>query len=289
MKPLYLTPLFALLLFFSITNANAKGSGLKVHCDGENIGAEISVNGVFKGECSLAPLVIEVAPGRLKLRAEKGTREFEKDIRVGDGVLQPVDVVLAKRLSAAEQAVINSLGMVSIPGRNYELGKFEVSQLIWRTVMGSNPSHFNNCGDSCPVEGVNWNDIQIFLQKLNTITGEKYRLPTEEEWEYACYGGSKTKYCGGNNFDAVGWSGENSGDQMHPSGQKQANGYGLYDMSGNVSEWMSDCWEGDCSQHLNRGGAWSNFTYFLEAACRTHAPSSSIMEHGGFRLARTLP
>jgi hypothetical protein len=297
MKPLYFSPLFVLLLLFSSVNANAKGSGLKVHCEGEDAGAEISVNGVFKGECSLAPLVIEVAPGRLKLRVEKGDREFEKDVRVGDGVLQPVDVVLAKHMSAAEQAVINNLGMVPIPGRNYEMGKFEVTQLLWITVMGSNPSNLHceprtitNCAaNNNPVEQVSWNDIQEFLQKLNAMTGKQYRLPTEEEWEYACYGGSETEYCGGGNLDAVGWYEGNSGKQTHPSGQKQANSYGLYDMSGNVWEWMSDCWEGDCAERVIRGGSWYNDPQVARASNRNRNGVANRNVGIGFRLARTLP
>jgi formylglycine-generating enzyme required for sulfatase activity len=216
---------------------------------------------------------------------------------VGDGVLQPVDVVLAKHMSAAEQVMTNSLGMVPIPDRNYEMGKFELTQLIWRTVMGSNPS-IDRCdpstvacqSDNNPVERVSWNDIQEFLQKLNAMTGKQYRLPTEEEWEYACYGGSQTEYCGGNNLDAVGWYDHNGGNKTHPSGQKQANGYGLYDMTGNVMEWMSDCMVGDCSRRMVRGGSWNDGPKMARAS---YSNSSHQAAAGhfllGFRLSRTLP
>ncbi len=122
--------------------------------------------------------------------------------------------------------------MVRIQGKKYEIGKYVVTQSEWKAVMGSNPSHNNKCGDNCPVEGVSWNDAQEYIQKLNANTGRQYRLPTEDEWEYACYGGSKTTYCGGNDLNVVGWADGNSfWGSTHPVGQKQANGYGLYDMT----------------------------------------------------------
>ena len=177
--------------------------------------------------------------------------------------------------------------MVRIPGKNYEMGKYVVTQKEWRDIMGNNPSHFSNCGDNCPVEEVSWNDIQEFLQKLNAKTGRQYRLPNEEEWEYACYGGYKTEYCGGNDPDSVAWYDKNSNRTTHPVGQKQANGYGLYDMSGNVWEWMQN--ESNGGRAL-RGGPWNVNSDFLRAADRNdgYAPANRDISIG-FRLARTLP
>jgi len=180
--------------------------------------------------------------------------------------------------------------MVSIPGKNYELGKYLVTQGQWKAVMGNNPSYFSNCGDTCPVERVSWNDAQEFIQKLNTKTGKQYRLPTEAEWEYACYGRSKTEYCGGNAPDAVAWYDKNSGSTTHPVGQKQANGYGLYDMSGNVWEWMQDCYDSSCGQRVLRGGSWYGIVKYLRAARRFYSYNPVIREGDvGFRVARTLP
>ena len=192
------------------------------------------------------------------------------------------------KIKEAEEAA-KGPAMVRIPGRNYELGKYEVTQKEWRDIMGDNPSHFTQCGDDCPVENVSWDDTQHFLAKLNQKTGKQYRLPKEAEWEVACYGGSQTEYCGGNDIDAVAWYNGNSGGQTHPVGQKQANGYGLYDMSGNVWEWMDDCWEGDCEGRVMRGGSWDSTPRNVSAVFRYWYDTSIRTIIIGFRLARTLP
>ena len=131
---------------------------------------------------------------------------------------------------------------------SYLIGKHEVTQALWEEVMGSNPSH-NKQGGDYPVECVSWNDCQEFIGKLNARTGMQFRLPREAEWEYAARGGDRSKgykYAGSDNLDEVGWYDENSGFHTHPVGEKKANELGLYDMSGNVSEWCQD-WYGDYS------------------------------------------
>ncbi|HTN94122.1 MAG TPA: formylglycine-generating enzyme family protein [Gallionella sp.] len=179
--------------------------------------------------------------------------------------------------------------MVPVPGRNYEIGKYEVTQAEWRSVMGDNPSKFADCGDNCPVEKVSWDDTQHYLQKLNALTGRNYRLPTEAEWEYACYGGVKSEYCGGEDVDAVAWTDSKGNQQTHPVGLKQANGYGLYDMSGNVMEWTDGCWEGNCAQRVFRGGSWLNDPQDARVPYRIWFITSIRNGSGGFRLARTIP
>ena len=144
---------------------------------------------------------------------------------------------------------------------------------------------------------VNWNDAQAYISWLSKKAGKQYRLPKEIEWEYACYGGSQTEYCGSNDINAVAWYGYdegssdkgNSSQRTQPVGQKQANGYGLYDMSGNAWEWMEDCWEGDCTKRVSRGGSYGSFTQVIHAAHRFGVDTSDRNSHGGFRLARTLP
>lgn len=156
---------------------------------------------------------------------------------------------------------------------DYYIGQTEVTQALWEAVMGSNPS--DSKGGNLPVERVSWDDCQLFIQKLNQLTGKQFRLPTEAEWEYAARGGRKSrgyKYAGGNNIDSVAWCDGNSGNETHPVATKQANELGIYDMSGNVLEWCSD-WCGDYTSssqsdpqgsssgsfRVIRGGCYYNF------------------------------
>jgi hypothetical protein len=204
--------------------------------------------------------------------------------------LKPVDgklMSLAQAQAWEEKEVVEKgFAMIRIPGKNYEMGKYDVTQKGWRDIMGNSPSHFSSCGDTCPVEEVSWNDVHEFIQKLNAKTGKQYRLPTEKEWEYACYGGSRTEYCGGSNLDSVAWYDKNSNSTTHPVGQKQANGYGLYDMSGNVDQWMQNEYNGG---RALRGGPWLGSSGDLRAAYRDLIDPTNRNSIIGFRLARTLP
>lgn len=162
----------------------------------------------------------------------------------------------------------------SVTVGSFYMGDTEVTQLLWKVVMGSNPSNWK--GNTLPVEGVSWEDCQEFIRKLNDLTGKNFRLPTEAEWEYAARGGRKSKgykYSGSNNANDVAWY---MGSNNHEQGPqkikgKQANELGLYDMSGNVWEWCED-WYGNYSSnaqtnpkgpskgtyHVVRGGSWFN-------------------------------
>ena len=184
---------------------------------------------------------------------------------------------------------------------DFYIGKYEVTQGQWQRIMGNNPSYYKNCGDNCPVEQVSWNDIQQFIQRLNNQSGKQYRLPTEAEWEYAARSGGKSeKYAGGNDVDAVAWYDGNSGRETHPVGQKQPNGLGLYDMSGNVWEWCSD-WYGEKyygqsfrdnpdgpssgSYRVLRGGSWLNKPRYVRVAIRVRYFPVYRSSYYGFRLA----
>ncbi len=188
----------------------------------------------------------------------------------------------------------------------FAIGKTEVTQQQWHAVMGNDPSNFAGCGDSCPVEQVSWDDTQAFIKKLNAKTGKQYRLPTEAEWEYACRAGSQQEYCGSDNADNVSWNSFNSGSFLfntpHPAATKQANAFGLYDMSGNVWEWVEDnyhdsyngapadgsAWLGG-SMHVLRGGSWGYDQKFSRAAARSKFGANFRYYSYGFRLVRTLP
>ena len=135
----------------------------------------------------------------------------------------------------------------SVTLSSYYIGKTEVTQALWKAVMGRNPSYFK--GDNFPVENVSWYDCQEFIRKLNSLTDQNFRLPTEAEWEFACRGGNNSrgyKYSGSDNIDNVAWYFSNSDQTAHPVATKSPNELGIYDMSGNVDEWCSD-WYGDYS------------------------------------------
>jgi formylglycine-generating enzyme required for sulfatase activity len=176
---------------------------------------------------------------------------------------------------------------VVIP-RGFWMGKYEVTQAEWERVMGSNPSYFQQCGGDCPVEQVSWEDVQIFISKLNGV-GSSYRLPSDEEWEYACLGDKKTTYCGGITFDKVGWYEGNSGETTHPAGKKKPNSYGLYDMSGNVWEWTLDDVKG-YDLYVSRGGGWDSSLDVIEylggISGRNSGGPAGRNYKVGFRLVR---
>ena len=185
-----------------------------------------------------------------------------------------------------------------ILSNDYYMGKYEVTQALWQTVMGSNPSYFK--GDNLPVEQVSWNDCQEFISKLNGITGRKFRLPTEAEWEYAARGGKQSngyRYSGSNHISDVAWYDRNSERKTYPVGTKQVNELGLYDMSGNVCEWCQD-WYGSYSnssqtnpagvfsgsRRVGRGGCWGYYEWYCRLSYRCSYPSDFRNYDLGFRL-----
>lgn len=182
--------------------------------------------------------------------------------------------------------------------RRYYIGQTEVTQALWQTVMGNNPSDFT--GSRKPVENVSWDDCQKFISKLNSLTGKHFRLPTEAEWEYASRGGNKSQcyvYSGSNNLDDVAWYADNSNDVTHDVGTKQGNELGIFDMSGNVLEWCSD-WYGDYSDKAKRnprgakkglyrvvrGGSWLNKVDHCRSSYRNCMSSDERNANLGFRI-----
>ncbi|HEX8068733.1 MAG TPA: formylglycine-generating enzyme family protein, partial [Pyrinomonadaceae bacterium] len=183
--------------------------------------------------------------------------------------------------------------------QGFFIGKYQVTQAQWQEVMGNNPSRFKGCED-CPVEMVSWEDAQEFLHKLNEMNSEyTYRLPTEAEWEYAARAGMMGDYAG--DLGAIAWYDKNSDIKTHPVGHKQPNAFGLFDMHGNVWEWVQDwyhnsyvgaptdgtAWlsDGEQKKRVVRGGSWSNAADFLRPSYRLRYNPSLHFDHCGFRVA----
>ncbi|PXF60810.1 MAG: formylglycine-generating enzyme family protein [Candidatus Methanogaster sp.] len=185
--------------------------------------------------------------------------------------------------------------------KEFYMGRYEVTQKEWREVMGDNPSYFK--GDDQPVETVSWDKVQEFIRKLNDKEGaDKYRLPSEAEWGYACRAGTTSRYAFGDSELKLGdyaWYGGNSNSETHPVGRKKPNPYGLYDMHGNVWEWVQDkyhcdydgaptdgsAWEsGDGAYRVNRGSSWFNFAGSCRSANRADRDPGDRYGSIGFRL-----
>ena len=181
---------------------------------------------------------------------------------------------------------------------NYYIGKYEVTQALWQAVMGSNPSYFK--GDDLPVEKVSWDDCQDFISKLNAMTGKRFRLPSEAEWEYAARGGNKNhgyQYSGSNILGDVAWYYGNSGPKTHAVGTKQPNELGIYDMTGNVWEWCQD-WFGSYSSspqtnptgaasgsyRVCRGGSWNYSAGLCRTSYRANNSPDDRFSYLGLRL-----
>ena len=181
---------------------------------------------------------------------------------------------------------------------DYYMGKYEVTQTLWQAVTGKNPSQFK--GDDLPVEQVSWKDCQKFISKLNRMTGRKFRLPSEAEWEYAARGGKKSKgyqYSGSSNISEVAWYDGNSGSKTHLVGTKQANELGIYDMSGNVWEWCQDrngVYSSSSqtnpinavsgSNRVYRGGCWYDVARNCRSSCRNYGTPGRRPLNLGLRL-----
>ncbi len=206
---------------------------------------------------------------------------------------------------------------VKIPGKNYSVMKTEVTQKLYETIMGTNPSYFrrdnerisendlknlNETTSNYPVESVNWYDAIEFCNALSEYFGYEpvytrdessvtwnenangFRLPTVEEWRYAARSGQNYDYSGSNNLDSVGWYSRNSKHTTHPVAQKKPNGYGLYDMSGNVREW---CWDSDGYNRYNCGGSWDYYDDYCKVDDRNYNGAVGRDNSIGFRLVRS--
>jgi formylglycine-generating enzyme required for sulfatase activity len=187
----------------------------------------------------------------------------------------------------------------------FQLQRTEVTQAQWQEIMGNNPSYFQTCGPTCPVENVSWLDVQAFLTKLNQeYPSQGFRLPTEAEWEYAARAGSTGDFGGNGVLNDMGWWSGNSNGQPRAVAQKLANQWGMYDMHGNVWEWVAD-WYGTYpgtpqtdptgpasgSLRVARGGSFDRLSSAARSASRqSDIPAGRMtffgVPQGGFRLVR---
>lgn len=182
--------------------------------------------------------------------------------------------------------------------KSFYLGKYEVTQETWTKIMRRNPSCFRSGGN--PVESVSIDDIRRFFKRLNSMTGKKYRLPSEAEWEYAAKGGNHrdtAQYSGGADLDGISWHRENSDGKPHKVGTKVPNILGLYDMTGNVHEWCGEIYSGMNYQgdtvnrteggvnYVFRGGCFLSDAEHSRVSNRNYAPYSVRNFSLGFRLA----
>ncbi len=184
--------------------------------------------------------------------------------------------------------------------RGYWLGKYEVTEVEWEAVMGTKHWMFSGCVN-CPAVGISWDDVQEFIEKMNTRSGGvRYRLPTEAEWEYAARAGTiRDRHS--EDLDAIAWYDGNSGDRIHPVGQKVPNAWGLYDMLGNVEEWVEDWYVDDLpggsvtdprgprlgSYRVGRGGSWIYGASHCRSSYRRRYFFGNRHTDLGFRLLRT--
>ena len=291
--------------------------------DGSPADAVVYVDGKKVGTSPL--FVSELLIGTHTIRLEKdGYNKQEKTVQIAESQESMLEFTLTK---GTKTFTVNgvSFNMIKVQGgtftmgatseqgsdardsekpthqvtlSDYMIGETEVTQELWKAVMGSNPSYFS--GTNLPVEKVSWNDCQTFIRKLNRLTGKKFRLPTEAEWEYAARGGNKSKgykYAGSNTLSDVAWYADNSGSKTHPVKQKQANELGLYDMSGNVWEWCQD-WDGEYSSSAQtnptgpssgfcrvcRGGSESYSPFYCRVAYRSKYDPSYRYDLLGFRV-----
>lgn len=206
------------------------------------------------------------------------------------------------QMGGKQESVAEPVHQVCVKG--FWIGRYEVTQAQFQQVMESNPSKFR--GANNPVDQVKWQDAKLFAEEMGYVTGTKVRLPSEAEWEYACRaGGAHDSFCGGGGrLERMAWYRGNSGETPHPVGQRAANDWGLYDMSGNVQEWVADDYHKSYKSAPTDGSAWlgggenGSWKYVLRGCgfdssaewCGAgHRNGAGEKAANGIRLVRVLP
>lgn len=235
---------------------------------------------------------VEVKENDNSLEFDVGGIKF-KMIKVAGGTFDMREKVSSGFLGLSSKEIVQKTTL-----SDYSIGETQVTQALWKAVMGDNPSHFR--GENLPVECVSWNDCQVFLKKLTEKTGKNFRLPAEAEWEFAAHGGNMSngfEYSGSNYANEVAWFDRNSDRRTHDVATKQSNELGIYDMSGNVWEWCSD-WYGNYSSssqtnpigpnsgscRVFRGGSWRNDAWYCRSSLRSSVAPDDSRRDLGLRL-----
>jgi formylglycine-generating enzyme required for sulfatase activity len=265
-----------------------------------------------------APPVDQVQPAAAETVAKPPTKKFTNSLGMEFLLIPAGSFTMGSRMSPRQ--IVERLGgkeewfQFEQPARDvtiaqsFYLQTTEVTQKHWKEVMGENPSYFNQCGNDCPVESVSWEDVQIFIAKLNQLEQtNSYRLPSEAEWEYAGRAGSSTDYSFGDDSGKLGdyaWFLGNSDKATQRVATKKPNPRGLYDMHGNVAEWVEDDWHAShgggpadgrpwvghprSSDRVVRGGGWGSEAQRLRSAGRSGFWPECRDDGIGLRLARSV-
>jgi TonB family protein len=263
--------------------------------------SEVAANRIKSAEQSSAPQVMSAAPTQPSFKpiVVQQSTTFKDCQDCPEMVVIPAGNFL---MGSNQDNFSKPVRNVNI--RGFFIGKTEVTQGQWKAVMGNNPNPLTRCfSDDCPVENVSWNQVQIFINRLNSITGKKYRLPSESEWEYVALAGisnSSSLDDGSNKLNDYSWYFDNSSGKSHSVAGKKPNAFGIYDMHGNVWEWTQDCWNenysgapldgsawltGDCTRRVYKGGSWYSGHRNLRASHRERFSSDRGNFYGGFRVA----
>jgi formylglycine-generating enzyme required for sulfatase activity len=265
----------------------------------------LSVETVTEEQVFLAETPKPAGPEKVRPSGQPSAKEFTNSIGIKFVLIPAGTFVMGSPVAEPERNDDERRHKVTIT-KSFYLQTTEVTQGQWKRVMDHIPFsffYFLACGEECPAENVSSRWAQEFIRELNAMEGtNKYRLPTEAEWEYACRAGSETAYHFGDNEDVLGdyaWYLDNSLSNAHPVGQKKHNAWGLYDMHGNVAEWCQD-WYGDYpgghvtdpkgpstgKYRLFRGGSWDDIARVLRSAFRGRYTTGARLNVIGFRVAR---
>ena len=269
--------------------------------------AKVSHSGEYTNGVGIT--MVNIPAGSFIMGSCKLTQDMEEENKKRAFLAQPPIIANCGESDAVANDDETPLHKVTVS--SFQMGKTEVTlgqfkrfiAAAGRTdLVDDDFIKYNSNGDSAPVVQVSWYDAQAFIKWLNKADGGGYRLPSEAEWEYACRAGGNHTYCGSNDVDAVAWYDGNSGNRARAVGGKQANAFGLHDMSGNVYEWTQDCWNnsyngaptngaawtlGDCEDRVLRGGSWIYYARGSRAAGRSYYSADNRYSNIGFRLART--